>query len=433
MRISNRFLPIWISFKFILHSRKSKHIKVITLTTIIGLTLGVSALITVLSIMNGFTSVAKNRITNLLPHVTIDTINDYENYNTTANLIDPSDPTSLAKKYLTPEQSKQKTKNLEQIIINKLGREKIANIYPNLQKKAFIVNNQKLIPIWLNALPSSVIRQKLAALNPNNSSDPNYIYNGIVLSSNIIEKLDNNKNLSLITSDNFFKYYNIDIKNIFTASDQLMANIAFIDIDYACKLFNDYTISNINIDLNYPSTAPDIVESLQTDIPLDISNWTDFVGNYFNVLAYTKEMMFLLLSCIIIVAMFNLIATLTTVLNEKQSELAILKTLGINKSFLVKLFISYGFIITSIGLATGIILGVILAANISTLASMLEKFVQYKFVNPDIYFINYLPSEISNSDIFNIVSIVYFIMFLAIIYPAIKASKIMPAQTLRHQ
>lgn len=430
MQINTKFLPLWISAKFILHSSKSKHIRVITLTTLFGLLLGVSSLIIVLSVMNGFTSVAKNRMTNLLPHITIDVFDDYRNLRDRNNL--------PKKEPITPQESQKKINDIERIVLNRLGPDKIKAMYPNLQKKVFIINNQKLIPIWLQALPSDIIARKLNALNPDydgnaeniNKSKP--YYDGIVLSNTIRETLDKSNTISLITPENFFRYYTLQVKNTFTANDQLMANLAFIDIDYAAKIFNDYNVNNINIDLRYPNNAPSHANDLLAEIPLGINNWTNYVGNYFKVLEYTKQIMFILLSCIVIVSMFNLIATLTTVLNEKQSELAILKTLGITRSFIIKLFLTYGFIITSLGLFLGIVLGVVLTMNISYLAATLETIMNYKFINPEIYFINYLPAELSAADIFNIIVTVYTIMLIAIVYPCLKASKIMPALVLRH-
>ncbi len=434
-KFSSRLLPTWISLRFVLNSRKSQHIKVITLTTIISLALGVASLITVLSIMNGFSYVSKNRITNLIPHISINTFDDYENL----------PETSRTK--ITKTQSEKKIKDIQKIIINRLGPEKIQNIYPNLQKKAFIINNDQLIPILINALPSNIIEFKLNDLKNNTArysedyddehastqTQPSKTYNGIVLSSNIIEKLNNTKNISIITADNFFKFYNVDIKDSFVANDQLMGNVAFMDITYASEAFDDYNINNVNIDLVNPNSAPRHANQLLTEMPLEISNWTQHTGVYFKVLDYTKQMMFLLLSFIILVAMFNLISTLTTVLNEKKADLAILKTLGLKRLPIVRLFLAYGTMITTFGLAIGIILGVLLANNVTYLANGIEYILDYKFVNPEIYFINYLPSKISKGDIFNIVVIVYVIMFLSIIYPAIRASKVMPAKTLRHE
>ena len=435
-----KFLSSWLSWRFVLNSRKSKHVKVITLTTIISLMLGVASLITVLSIMNGFTYISKNRMTNLIPHITINTFDDYENLST---------PTATK---ITAKQSATKIKNIERIIINRLGDEKIDSVYPNLQKKAFIVNNQQLIPIWINSLPSNIIEKKLHDLktgyhNEDGSAldkrehihrllDHSSVaknYNGIVLSNSIIEKLDDKKNISIISSDNFFKFYNLEVKDTFIANDQLMGNMAFMDINYANVVFDDYNINNVNIDLINPNQAQKYANRLTTEMPLEITNWTQYVGNYFKVLDYTKQMMFLLLSCIIIVAMFNLVSTLTTVLNEKKTDLAILKTIGISRWAIIKLFLSYGFIITTIGLVLGIAGGTVLAHNITFLAGIVEKILDYQFVNPEIYFINYLPSKIARGDIFNIVSLVYIIMFLAIIYPAFRASKIVPANTLRHE
>lgn len=423
MNIFQKFTAFWISIKFISHATKSKYTKVITLTTVFGIALGVTTLLTVMSIMNGFSYISKNRLVNLLPHITINLNEDYNNTLSEDDIVNIKDYSTS--KYI---------KNLTKIINNRIGANKIQNIYPAFQTKALIINNQNLIPIFLTAVPTEVLKNKLNNLYiPNKNTNYNYhdYIKGIILSSKTLEKLNNQQNISFSTTDNLFKFYNADIAASFEASDPIMGDIALMDLNYANQIFNDKNLSSLNITLINPDKAPEYASELLNQMTLTINNWTQFVGNYFNILEYTKQIMFILLSCIIIVAMFNAVATLTTTLNEKQTEVAVLKTLGSNNFMISRIFIIYGWIITTIGLIIGITCGVILSNNVTSLANILETILGYKLVDPKMYFVDFLPAKIDKGDIFNIILFVYFIMSLALIYPITKARKIMPAIALK--
>ena len=426
MHINKAFYPLWISFKFIAHSTKTKYTKVITVTTIMGITLAISTLLVVLSIMNGFSDIAKTRIVNLLPHISINLNQDYDDVLT-------EDEKIPLKNYATSN----KLNSLMRITSNTIEKKKSSFIYPAFFTRGFIINNQRLLPIYISAVPTEVLKSKLENLKSKQLPDlatnnPTGKYlRGIILSSNIIQQLENSTSVSFATTNNIFKFYNTDILTDFSASDPLMSNIALMDINYAAELFPNANLNNINITLLNPNNAPQLARQLQREMTMTITNWTQFIGNYFKVLEYTKQIMFVLLSCIIVVAMFNAIATLTTILNEKQTEIAILKTMGGNSSLITNIFFIYGFTITTIGLIFGLVFGIILSHNISSLAEILEGFLGYKFINPEMYFIDFLPSKILSADIFNIVAFIYIVMTIAMIYPLRKAYKILPVNALR--
>lgn len=161
---------------------------------------------------------------------------------------------------------------------------------------------------------------------------------GIFISSGINNNLNNHNSVDFALSDNIYKFYNTDIVDTFNASDKLMSNIAIMDLNYAKKLFPQNYINKINVSLVNPFLAPYYNEQLLSEMTFTIENWTQYTGNYFNILEYTKQIMFILLSCIIIVAMFNAVACLSTTLNEKQTEIAILKTIGGKNILLTKVF-----------------------------------------------------------------------------------------------
>ena len=451
--IQNKSLPLWISKKFIKDSIRTKYSRVIVLTTILGLTIGIAILLSVLSVMNGFTDAAKTRFISLLPHLSINIQEDYD------HVID-SDELIKLKDY----QESPKIQAIKKIITNKIGANKIKDIYPSFQTKAFIINGQKLAPISIISVPTNVLKDILKTLGTvgtdgkdklDNKSLEKYVYidkiditkesepdkpkyinqeyiKGIFISSKISDNLHNKNSVNFALTENLYKFYNTDIVSIFNANDKFIGNIAVMDLHYAMKLFPNSYINKINTNLKNPAKAPVYNNQLLSEMTFTIENWTQYTGNYFNILEYTKQIMFILLSCIIIVAMFNAVASLSTTLNEKQSEIAILKTIGGKSGFLIQVFLIYGFIITTIGLILGLGLGYFLTSNISYFANIIESILGYKLINPQIYFINYLPAKIDFGDIFNITAFVYILMGISLIIPIRKSINQPASQILRH-
>lgn len=453
LKLQKKSLSFWICKKFIKDSFRTKYTKTIFLTTVLGLAIGIAILLTVLSIMNGFSFAAQTRFINLLPHLTINLQEDYQN---TANSYELTE--------LQDYQSSSKLNTIQRIIRNKIGAEKISDIYPSFQTKGFIINNQKLVPIYLISVPTNTLKDILQSMGVNKKPLQDYLYpdtqpkkdsednnqntgelesesepkqvaeyiKGIFISSGINNNLNNHNSVDFALSDNIYKFYNTDIVDTFNASDKLMSNIAIMDLNYAKKLFPQNYINKINVSLVNPFLAPYYNEQLLSEMTFTIENWTQYTGNYFNILEYTKQIMFILLSCIIIVAMFNAVACLSTTLNEKQTEIAILKTIGGKNILLTKVFLIYGAVITTVGLLIGLSLGALLSINIGYLTNLLEAILGYKLVNPQIYFIDFLPAKINVNDIFNIIAFVYVIMIFSLLIPIKKAIQVPASQILKH-
>ncbi len=439
VKLLNKSLAFWISNKFIRDSFRTKYTKIIFLTTIVGLAIGIAILLTVLSIMNGFTHAAQTRFIHLLPHITVNLQEDFK-----------QDMTSYEFIKLQDYKESNKIDAILKIIKNKIGTDKIKDVYPSFQTKGFIINNQKLLPIYLISVPTNTLKNILESVGANKKPLQDYIYTdiknesetepqqvteyikGIFISSNINDNLNNHNSVNFALSDNIYKFYNADIIETFNASDKLLSNIAIMDLNYAKKLFPESYINKINITLVNPFHAAYYNDELLTEMTFTIENWTQYTGNYFNILEYTKQIMFILLSCIIIVAMFNAIACLSTTLNEKQTEIAILKTIGGKNILLTKIFLIYGTVITTIGLILGLGLGAFLSVNISYIANIIESILGYKLINPEMYFIDFLPAKIIVKDILNITAFVYIVMFLCLLIPIKRAVQIPASQILKY-
>ena len=172
-------------------------------------------------------------------------------------------------------------------------------------------------------------------------------------------------------------------------------------------------------------------DATQIDPRLMADDWTSTHGSLFSAIQMEKAMMGLLLFLITVVAAFNIVSSLVMLVTDKKPDIAILKTFGATPKLIMQIFMVQGMIIGVIGTVAGTILGVVLALTISDLLGFINNFFELHLF--DAYFINYLPSQIKVLDVVVIVSASFLLSFLMTIYPALRASKIEPAQTLRYE
>jgi lipoprotein-releasing system permease protein len=164
-----------------------------------------------------------------------------------------------------------------------------------------------------------------------------------------------------------------------------------------------------------------------------VSNWTDEYGSFFQAIQMEKTMMFVILVLIIAVAAFNLVSSLVMVVTDKRAEIAILRTLGASPGSIMATFMVQGCVVGVVGTLLGLIGGVALAWNVTTLVEKLQRLLQTQFINSNIYFINYLPSRLDWSDVAHITFIALGMALVATIYPAWTAARTQPAEALRYE
>jgi len=182
-------------------------------------------------------------------------------------------------------------------------------------------------------------------------------------------------------------------------------------------------------------TAPQQARQIanQLDGYYRTSDWTRTHGNLFQAIQLEKRMIGLLLFLIVLVAAFNIVSTLVMVVTDKKSDVAILRTLGATKGRIMRIFMVQGTLIGIIGTLLGGLLGVTLALTVSDLVAWVERTFGIQFLNADVYFISYLPSDLQWPDVFTICGAALIISFLATLYPAYRAAKTQPAEALRYE
>ena len=203
----------------------------------------------------------------------------------------------------------------------------------------------------------------------------------------------------------------------------------------ALKLFRKSNPTGIRIKTNDILEAPTISREIANQLSKNywVIDWTQRHSNFFRALKTEKTVMFVILTLIVAVAAFNIISTLVMAVSDKQSDIAVLRTLGASPRSILKIFMIQGTVIGVIGIFLGIISGVWLASNIETLVPALESMLGYKFLSPDVYYISDLPSDMHWNDVIHIGVISFVLCLLATIYPALRAANTLPAEALRYE
>jgi lipoprotein-releasing system permease protein len=179
-----------------------------------------------------------------------------------------------------------------------------------------------------------------------------------------------------------------------------------------------------------PKIAWDLIFEL--DANLNASDWTRTHGNLFQAIKMEKTMIGLLLLIIVAVAAFNIVSTLVMVVTDKQGDIAIMRTLGMSPSSIMAVFMVQGFVIGLVGIVLGTGLGILFALTVTDVVAWVERLLDIQFLNANVYFISYLPSQLLWSDVAVVTISGLLMSFLATLYPAYRASRIQPAEALRY-
>ena len=211
--------------------------------------------------------------------------------------------------------------------------------------------------------------------------------------------------------------------------------LALINLSDAQKLYRKGdAVTGVRLAVSDIYAAPEIVRevALEHGELVLVSDWTRRHVNFFRSIQITKSILFVILLMVIAVAAFNIVSTLVMVVKDKQGDIAILRTVGANPSSILAIFITQGTIVGVVGTLTGVVLGVLLAVNLESIAGFFEGVLGIKLLAADVYFISDLPSELRYADVLRIAVIALGLALISTLYPAWVASKTAPAEALRY-
>ncbi len=407
-----------IALRYIKSRRVEGFISVSAWFSLIGIVLGVATLIVVMSVMNGFRTELVERILGINGHLIVYKKNGLliENYNKIVSQISDTQNVVAVTPYLEG-QALAKTKNsISGIIIrgtkwSDLPAKKL--LWKSLDKTA--INNFK---IKQNIILGYRLAQRL------NLRVGDYIS---LISPNVMETAIG----VLPIKQNFMVGGFFDI-----GMYEYDNNFIFIPWEKAEKFLSIKKIAHgIEIFLDNPKTTQNVYDDLisKLDENLTIIDWKKRNSSFMNALDVEKNVMFVILTLIILVATFNIISSMIMLVQTKKSDIALMRTMGASKHFVIRIFMLTGSIIGIIGTIIGAILGTIISINIETIRNFVSSLFGQELFSPQIYFLSTLPSNINFNEVLIVMVLSISLTLIASMFPAWKASKISPAEALRYE
>ncbi len=409
-------LPLFIGFRYLAAKRRNHFISFISASSMVGMTLGVAVLILVLSVMNGFDRELRERILGMVPHGVIYERGGVQDWQALAKKVEAF-PGVVAAAPLTRLQGMMAYQGRVQGAM-------VTGIEPSAESRVSILPNH-LVDGELSTLTEggfNVVLGQILAQRLN-----------LVVGDKVTLMLPE---ATLSPAGILPRIKRLTVTGIFSVGAELDANLAVIHIQDARKLARlAGQAQALRIKTEDLFQASRIVWELvsQLDGVYSGSDWTRTHGNLFQAIKMEKTMIGLLLLIIVAVAAFNIISTLVMVVTDKQADIAILRTMGASPRTILQIFMVQGLAIGFVGVALGTILGILAALSVSDIIAWIEQVSGVQFLNGDVYFISYLPSQLLWEDVAVITSSALVLSFLATIYPAVRASKIQPAEALRYE
>ncbi|WP_373281530.1 lipoprotein-releasing ABC transporter permease subunit [Deefgea piscis] len=406
-----------IGLRYTRAKRRNGFISFISLVSILGIALGVAALIIVLSVMNGFQEEVRNRMLGMTSHITISSPdNSLQDWHAAAKISAQNPHVKGAAPYVMGQGLFTNGSQVKGVLVRGINPElepKVSELADKIVSGRLDTLQQGQFNVvlgWALAQELGVgVGDKVTLITPQ----------GQVTPAGLLPRMRQ------FTVGGIFKadYYPYD------------ANLAMIHLVDAQKLYRTGdAVSGVRLKIDDLFKAREVAREINRTLPeLIVADWSQENPTYFRAVEIEKRMMFIILTLIVAVAAFNLVSTLVMLVTDKQADIAILRTLGASPASIMKIFLVNGAISGFIGTAAGVAGGVLVAANIGTIVPFIEKIIGAQILSADVYLITELPSKIIANDVISIGVISLLLALLATLYPSWRASRVNPAEALRYE
>jgi lipoprotein-releasing system permease protein len=404
------------------NGRRNGFISFISGVSMLGIALGVAALIIVLSVMNGFRKEVQDRMLSVIAHVEVMSAdgNALPDWHDTAAKIRAVPEAGAEVVGVAPFISSQalmaRGDDMRGVIVRGISpndEATVTEIAARLKDTvlARLVPGQWGVVLGIELARSLGVHEgdKVTLLLPG----------GQVTPAGVVPRM---RQMTVVGTFNAGHY-------------EYDSTLALVALEDAGKLFRTEGPTGVQLRLKNVNDARDVGGALQLALggPYVVRDWTRTNANWFDAVQLEKRMMFIILTLIVAVAAFNLVSTLVMTVTDKQADIAILRTLGASPRSVMGIFMVQGALSGVIGTVTGVLFGLLIAYNVGTLVALLEMLFRVSFLPASIYVISRMPSDPQQADIVPIVVISLLLSFVATIYPSWRASRVQPAEALRYE
>lgn len=414
-----RPLALFIGLRYTRAKRRNHFISFISLTSMLGIALGVAVLITVLSVMNGFDQEIRLRIFGMANQVTISSLQgSFASWKSMKTQV-MKQPGVVAAAPFVSGQGILSSQGLTHPVM-------VTGISPQEEPKVSVLKDKMIAGSWDGLQPGKfgiLLGQQLAASLGVDVGDKVTL----LIPTPSITPLGIMPRFKAFTVVGIFR-----VGNGFGFD----SDMAFIHLQDAQALFQlGHNVSGLRLKVADLYAAPRIAQEISQQLPpiYIVSNWTNDYGSYVHAIALEKTMMFLILLLLIAIAAFNLVSSLVMVVTDKRSDIAILRTLGASARTIMNIFMVQGMVVGLVGVFLGLVGGIALALNVTALVNWLEAVFHITLFSSNVYYLDYLPSQLDWSDVWHICVIAFLMSLLATLYPAWRAARTQPAEALRYE
>lgn len=409
---------VFIGLRYLRARRRNGFISFISLMSVLGIALGVAALIVVLSVMNGFQQEIRGRMLSVVSHLEIGSYDgQIAGWQPLQAQLRQQPHVVAAAPYVNAQGLLSSRGNVrgalvrgvdpaaEQTVVS-LGKEMLRGKLADLEAGSYRI----VLGVELARQLGVEVGDKVTLITPQGNVTP----------AGMMPRLKQ-FTVAGVFKAGMFEY------------DSSLAMISLRDAQVLFRLGQD--VSGIRLKLDDAMLALQVKAALQPQLAANqvATDWTDMNANYFRAVQIEKRMMFIILTLIVAVAAFNLVSTLVMVVTDKQADIAILRTLGASPASIMKIFIIQGSVAGVLGTLAGVAGGLLLAHNLGLVLSTVERMVGAKLLSSDVYMIDYLPTDIQLGDVSTIGLISLTLALLATLYPSWRAARVRPAEALRYE
>ncbi|WP_372748928.1 lipoprotein-releasing ABC transporter permease subunit [Litorivivens sp.] len=412
---SSLLYSLRIGLRYFFSRRRDRFLSLVSWISLLGMAVGITSLIVVMSVMNGFEAELRGRVLSLVPHGFVD----------------------------GPERRLDDWQSLAAQLRKQAG---IVGVSPYVGTAAMLMRGDRLRGIELLGIDPqaetavSAIHDQLVAGRYLENPDFEILL-GDILARHLQVTVGDNVTavLPMVTVTPLGIYPRekvLQVVGLFSAGADIDGNTAFVHLRDGQRLLRlGNAVNGLRVEFDDLFAAPQRLAALSGQMPdgTQTRSWAETQGSLFQAVKMEKKMIRLLLFFIVVIAAFNIISILTMAVSQRRTAVAVLRTMGATPGMVIGIFLCYGLMTALLGISLGGLLGVPLAMNVSEIIGWLESFAGIKVFNPDVYFISAIPSEFRWVDFTGIVIAAFVLSLLATLYPAWQSARIQPAEALRYE